>query len=217
MPFTFNASNVNLETTDRQGLRWEKYFPSEPRYDAVFTTRECACSDKAWNLLAIHPYLHALWGEQRWGIECTGITPTTPVGADTNREGGGQHAVHLTFHWLPQSDGDDHRTIDFGPSAEGFQVLLDDLREQRQRAPSYGEKHAEYTAAEREAILSIPSGRTFEVTVDTEDDAKKMRAMIDLQWTMVRIAALSGSVVPDLNDVYIDDDLDAFGLAYMLS
>ena len=166
-------------------------------------------------MLSLHPYLQSLWAEQRWGLACTGIVP---VGGGDQGDGGTIYTVHLTFHWLPQTNrGDDHRTINFGPGADGFQALLDNLRESRQTAPLYGEKNAEYTAAEREAILSIPSGHMIQVTVDSEQDAKKMKAMIDLQWATIRIACLSGSVVTDYSNVDPYDDQGAFGFSYMLA
>ncbi|PNP44217.1 hypothetical protein THARTR1_11108 [Trichoderma harzianum] len=56
----------------------------------------------------------------------------------------------------------------------------------------------------------LKSGQTFEIQLASEEDAKKMQAVLNAQWVAVRLAALSGAARSWErglgNDLYEDGD-----------
>ncbi len=53
------------------------------------------------------------------------------------------------------------------------------------------------TACSRETNQPLVSGQSFEVVLDTLEDAMKMKKMVDIQWACITIAAMSGAAGPD--------------------
>lgn len=141
-------------------------------------------------MLSINPYLHSCWSKPDWAIECIGILPRQQ--GETLK-----HAVILVFHWMPHSSNSPYQAINLESDATGCQGILDGLTE-----TPYGESRGPategyVTGIQHDSFRPIVSGQEFEVSLDTLEDAEKMRQMVNIQWACVRIAAMSGATGPD--------------------
>lgn len=128
-------------------------------------------SDKAWNMISLNTQLHRWWGKAYFGFRCQGILP----GPNDI-----QQLIRLQFHWLP--------------GALSNECDEEDLR--THLSSVWGPR--EGVAAFRVTGQPITTGDVFDVVVAAED-ALKMKAAFDLQWALIRVAALVGAA-----NVYAD-------------
>ncbi|MGE4341380.1 MAG: hypothetical protein AB7E55_36355, partial [Pigmentiphaga sp.] len=205
VPFAFNSTTTNLIVYTKRFMNALAllFFPADDRY----TCRDLigvklGGSDRHWNMLSINPYLHVLWAKPYWAIQCLGIESSS----DT------MHSVVLAFHWMPrrarERNPDQKICLDAG--ARDCQDMLDALVGEG----SYGEgpvpgMQGFANALQHDCFRPIVSGQEFRVMFDTLDDAIKMRKMVDVQWAIVRLAAMSGAAGPDdLADDFSEFDFE---------
>ena len=137
-------------------------------------------SDKLWNMVSLNPQLHVWWGKAYFGLKCLGILP--------DKE---ESLVRVQFVWMPRVASmwrEDDRDED-----ELRAYLTND------RSPLVKQGVAAFHLSGR----PLSTGDIFDIPV-AKADAKKMKMAFDLQWAMIRIAALTGGA--DVDDAWIGDD-----------
>ncbi len=190
VPFAFNSSQTNLrDYTGRFSDSLATFFfpTAESSTYSHLIGDGLGCSDKYWNMLSINSHLHGLWAKPYWAIQNRGIEPR-PTG----------HAIILAFHWMPHRRGNPEHIMSVESGSDDVERMLDALR----TGGSYGESrepgmHGYSNSLQHDSFRPIVSGQVFEVTLDTLEDAHKMRMMVDIQWACIRIAAVSGAAGPD--------------------
>ncbi|KAK0655308.1 hypothetical protein B0T16DRAFT_451015 [Cercophora newfieldiana] len=194
MPFSFNS---NLQNKRRLGvlISATSLFGNRPWVDLLAV--KVRSSDFAWNMLAVSPQLHVWWAQGRWAVKCLGITPVN-----------NQHVLRLEFHWMPQrSQLPRGREIDLDKD-EGEQMLKE-LTTWNGDPNVTLEDHGVIAISDARSHQSLRSGQIFEVRHSTNDDAEKMKDMIDLQWYLILACNLAGAAdPPELEDDESDEDFD---------
>jgi hypothetical protein len=135
-----------------------------------FTAR-LGVSDMAWNMISLNTQLHRWWGMAYLGFKYQGILP-----GPTDE----QRLIRVQFHWMPRR-------------------LSDERDEEDIRA------HLQSTWASQQGVAAfrttgrpVATGDVFDVVVAAED-AFRMRRALELQWVLIRVAALAGAA-----DIYAD-------------
>ena len=151
-------------------LLWDDEDDETDNLNAWFITG-LGVSDKAWNMISLNTQLHRWWGKAYFGFRCQGILP-----GPTDK----QQLIRLQFHWLPGALSNERNK--------------EDLR--THLSHTWGPQQG--VAAFRVTGQPITTGDVFDVVVAAED-ALKMKAAFDLQWALIRVAALVGAA-----NVYAD-------------
>jgi len=195
MPFSFNS---NLQNRRRLGTLIDatQLFGDRPWPELL--TQKVRSSDFAWNMLAVSPQLHVWWAQGRWAVKCLGITPVN-----------NQHILTLEFHWMPQrSQLPQGREIDLDKD-EGEQMLKELTTWNGDTNVTTSEDHGVIAISDARSHQPLRSGQIFEVRHSTNDDAEKMKDMVDLQWYLILACSLAGAAdPPELEDDESDDDFD---------
>jgi len=194
MPFSFNS---NLQNRRRLGtlISATRLFGDRPWSELL--AEKVRSSDFAWNMLAVSPQLHVWWAQGRWAVKCLGITPVN-----------NQHVLTLEFHWMPQrSQLPRGREIDLDKD-EGEQMLKE-LTTWNGDPNVTSEDHGVIAISDARSHQPLLSGQIFELRHSTNDDAEKMKDMVDLQWYLILACSLAGAAdPPELEDDESDDDFD---------
>ncbi|UPL01721.1 hypothetical protein LCI18_012655 [Fusarium solani-melongenae] len=136
-------------------------------------------SDKVWNMLCLNITDYGMWRSAKLGFKGLGIRPTSQ----------GESVVILQFHWMPRPDMDPTK----GMSLQGQNNDFDKMVECAKSLHSDGDSNLIHELPQ----LSIPSGRLIHVPMPNSE-AVHFKAMIDLQWAMVVVAAFCGTAdAPD--------------------
>jgi len=142
------------------------------------------CSDKSWNMICLNRQLHFWWAEARFGLKCLGITRHDELNS----------RIQVQFYWLPRHNGN---------PKEYARLEVNEVQEMLQ-----GSRPCSISASRVESNRSIVSGQIFEMTMEHEE-AANMKLMVDVQWALIRIAAMSGAAgAPELLDDPRDPDSD---------
>lgn len=173
---------------------------------------ELGGSDKAWNMLSLNTQLHRYWRKAYFGLRWVGVedyalepvpgTRDVPKG-EAAVEGERYASLRVEWHWLPDSIPDALRSHLYLPkggkcnarrlldldSSEAIESLVHSLRGPISRPNLISTKGA--TARDENGHL-LESGRVLSLKVDPKD-LDKMKAIIEAQWLVVQIAALSGA------------------------
>jgi len=152
--------------------------------DDVFRmfTSHVGSSNELWNLISLNPQLHAWWGKAYFGFKCLGIFEGDKKG---------EAKVRIQFVWMPRP------TMIWKQDTRDEDELRHHLT--NDQSPMAG------VAAFRLSGRPLATGDTFDVVV-SKADQKKMKMAFDLQWSLIRIAALTGAA--DVEDITIQDDDD---------
>jgi hypothetical protein len=115
---------------------------------------------------------------------------------------------------MPRKSGDPLQGVDIG-AGEGHAMV----RSFQTAYGMAGEATEIVNAAYASSNRPLLSGHTVCIQHDTEEEAKSMKLMIDLQWACVVIAAMSGAADPvnlpeDDDDDDDDNDDDGGDLAF---
>ncbi|CAG7559516.1 unnamed protein product [Fusarium equiseti] len=138
-------------------------------------TAELGCSDKYWNMLNMNLDLRHYWGQAYCGLYCKGIAPCEEPDESTD---------------LITLESDDN---------EFMKMAERQIKYERDGSPWYNDTHGAPIAAGRvDMNILIESGHEFTITMPRED-AEKCKLVLDLQWAIIQIAAMSGAAgYPDL-------------------
>lgn len=160
-------------------------------------------SDKAWNMLSLDPRLHTYWGKAYFGIRRIGQLEDKAAPFDSVT------SVQLQFIWLPRRvSAKDAK----GKAIAHADDLVDIDRERllletSGQRPKVNYKHNSIVLSATATDTHIPvgkrafhvettaqiySGQVFEVKMPTPQ-VQRFNIMIDLQWSMICMAAISGA------------------------
>lgn len=132
--------------------------------------------DHHWNIIPLQKLIHEAWGNAECAFKFLGIYPDND-----------KYIVKLQFHWL--------NLRNFTKEAhDKFQFNFDSVSEMVGK-PLYPEFPKEGGEVLRQDTTSIRTGDVFKITMPNEADAMKMKTVIDAQWVVLRIAAMSGAAL----------------------
>jgi hypothetical protein len=147
------------------------------------------CSDKDWNMISLNRQLDFWWGQAKFALRCQGI--------DLSSVDESKSKIRLQFHWMAAHRGDPSQPI--GLDEPTVRDMLLSMRE-------YGT--GPISAANAISNRPVLSGHCFEIEMESSK-AKKMKYMVDLQWALIRISAMSGAAEsPELLQDPNDPDSD---------
>ncbi|KAH8123695.1 hypothetical protein ACSS6W_007308 [Trichoderma asperelloides] len=126
--------------------------------------------DKSWNMMSFGINLHVLWKGHFFGIQCLGILPIDRQAS----------AIWLQFHWMPRNELDPKCRAE--PNMDTVQKMLQIISPDKKDLVKYCRSRM-HCPPETGHIFSIRMGKQAAVN---------MKHVIDLRWTMVRIATVSG-------------------------
>lgn len=128
--------------------------------------------DKAWNMMSLSANLHDLWSNAHFGLKCLEIQPMIDVPSKKRLE--------LEFHWINVYKG----------KASEMEISLEALRNMLKDASKLPYDEIP-TVVGPESHRRLLTGHLFYIEVEAEK-ADNMKLMFDVQWAMLRIAAMSG-------------------------
>lgn len=141
--------------------------------------QELGSSDKHWNMIALSPLAHSLWGRGLFAFKCLGVIHEEPLAT-----------IQLQFRWMA------HQSKSPNPYRE---INLEDSEAVAQDIARYAEITSKPSSKEGVVGLTnintsrgVFSGEVFEIKMPYEE-ALKMNEMLGLQWAMISLLALSGA------------------------
>jgi hypothetical protein len=197
IPFASCANHSNVE--DFAGYLDESQEIFFSTYTEASTARQhfasgLGVSDKAWNMISLNQQLHFWWGKPYFGLKYLGSSISDDISMSS---------ITVQFYWLPKLAKGARLERD----AEQIKRLLN-----TKAVPDGG-----FITASRASGHKIQTGDVFHIKVPT-DDADKMKEALNLQWALIRIAALTGGVdAPELDDDKSDDFLNRFRFRWLES
>ena len=203
VPFAFTSNDENMTVTSALIKGSYSLFGTEAASLTRLICGNVGASDKAWNMLALSPNAHRGWSRGYFGFECKGLVPGTS-----------STAIILQMRWMVRSNIkglNAKHPVDLENDRES---ASDDLRYYSQPPASpcafstkSGGGMVYFTWSE--SCLKVRAGDLFKIEM-AHEDAVNMKSMIDFQWAMVRILALSGAAgAPEL---FGEPDPDQIGL-----
>jgi hypothetical protein len=164
-------------------MQTRKYVAELPRLgippDAIETIKgHIGILDQAWNMLSLTPTLHTLWGKAYFGLKKLGIKPAPK---DDMIMG----IVTVQFVWLPRMAGNTiFQKLDMqSQRLENHESLISKLR---------NHDFSNIGMVNGTSKVPIRTGQTFEICLGYSD-AEKFGQMIDVQWALLELAAMSGA------------------------
>ncbi|KPM34325.1 hypothetical protein AK830_g12243 [Neonectria ditissima] len=214
IPFAWNSREGNREKTEsfKSALATCLGLGSARPVTAALATLSIGLgkSDKTWNMLALSPTLHSWWGKGYFAFKWLGVLPIDP-------EKKHQQTVQLEFRWMPRSQvANRAQIIDFEEQNHSSTSLVGSLdhfygpSQEHQCAPDC----SRCTETSIRCIYLGQTGhpiRSGTIVTVTRDRAsiESFKVMIDLQWGLIRAAAMSGAALaPELLIGPSDDDDD---------
>ena len=125
------------------------------------------CLEYPWNKIILSRTLRDFWSRALWAFRYRGTSQSE-----------GKWQVTIQFHWMPQD-----------PSRQLHQK---NVLECNVNPFSKLDPNTYARAFNAETDRPIRTGDTFVITLPTAEEAEKFKLMIKIQWTFIRIAALSG-------------------------
>ena len=133
-----------------------------------------ASIERHWNMLAVDRDLIDDGGRRFWAVKFERMT----MGENSRFQLEGR------FFWLRHRDGSPLEEID--PTLDGHQFL---------------EELAGLHDTPGRGSHPLVSGRAFEVRLETQRDAERMRSTMEFQWACAVIAAMAGAEQPENMDL----------------
>ncbi|EFX06306.1 hypothetical protein CMQ_6627 [Grosmannia clavigera kw1407] len=200
VPFATSSTERNIELTNgRFANICSMFLPAADEEYTPVIGNGLGCSDKAWNMLCISTELHRYWAKPYWAVKFVGITPAEHVP---------KQRLTMRFEWLRIKNGDPSRTISVGDSTACHAMLAGlttSSTGEEDACPCLGVEGI-VAANCRRTNRPLASGQDFDVVLDTLGDALNMKKMLEIQWSLVTLAAMSGAAGPDDTG----DDLSEF-------
>ncbi len=144
------------------------------------------------NMLCLGKHLHALWGAARFGLKPLRDTLAAKKGE-----------VWVQFHWLRQGVLKPDDVVD--EAAVGLLAALD-TNNGFATGGSDGDssrRGRNSTVAHRQSGLRIETGQVFVITATKPDDLPSLD-LLELQWNLIRVAAMSGAADVHTNNGFED-------------
>ncbi|KAK7398504.1 hypothetical protein QQX98_012112 [Neonectria punicea] len=192
VPFAWNSTQTGVKKTSLVLGYIAAFFDSASvvKYDrCLANANDPGSSDKAWNMLCLNRQLHWWWSKAQLGFKCLGIEDSSE----------NQAMVTLQFNWMPRQNMKPTDKMTLTGERNDVDAMVGSaiafLRDGSFPPPeAFGRLKALHSHANR----PILSGHIVKVPLP-KADATRFKAMIDFQWAIVCVAALSGAAgAPEL-------------------
>lgn len=177
VPFAWNKNITNLRTCNTLCSSLRIFDVEDSTTNLLGSS--LGATDKAWNMLSLTPALHDFWSRAFFGLKRLGFNPSM-------KNGRTMATVKIQFVWLPRMA---YKTFlnkvelqDQDPFNESS--LISKLRNHTVPSDLY--------MVNTQSKVSIQTGQTFEVCLELSDALNLIR-MLDIQWALIRLAAMSGA------------------------
>ncbi|EHK23923.1 uncharacterized protein TRIVIDRAFT_67567 [Trichoderma virens Gv29-8] len=183
LPFSIGATEENMAYFKKCGFLMYAFSFGTDQYETARTMAEQrGWLDKAWNMVCLDRQLRAWWAEGYFALKYLETIQKSEI----------ESIVQIQFYWMPRNG------LDYGRECSIHQDVVE-----RMLCTAPGRDG--FTGGTTKSGQSLETGQIFEIIVSPEE-APKMRLVIDTQWAMIRLAALSGAVghMDRLDKEYID-------------
>ncbi|KAH7185191.1 uncharacterized protein B0J16DRAFT_384250 [Fusarium flagelliforme] len=207
LPFTWNNTEKAIQQTTVMSDCFNAFFDKKTRLelcDLLMDITTLGKTDMAWNMFYLNCQLHAYWGQGRLGLFCKAIGPHVPdKSRDESHVGKDWVDVIIQFHWLKRRDGKpDDEMADRDAMDAMAQTQIQ--HEEDGSPPGQNDRGADIDAVRADTKTPVLSGHEVRIAMPL-DDALKCKMMVDVQWAIIRIAAMSGAagypeLLPDHRD-----------------
>ncbi|RGP68396.1 ent-kaurene oxidase [Fusarium longipes] len=203
IPFSWNKDEKAIKTTSSVCWGLEPFFSEQVCVELenlLANPAEPGSSDRVWNMLYMNRQLHYWWSLAFFGLCCLGTRPHEEQPDDSTSandpEDNAKEAlwdVEVQFNWLPRRWGKPDDKITLKGEDNGFKEMPKNVIEhQRNGSPVLNHPSGGRIAASRvDTHQPIHSGHQFTLIMPL-DDAMKSKMMLDLQWALIQIGAVSG-------------------------
>ncbi|KAL7938103.1 hypothetical protein V8C35DRAFT_141055 [Trichoderma chlorosporum] len=173
VPYAVTANDTNIASFITSPLI-NQLEGSEGQLGKIIVQESLGSLDKSWNMVCLHPTLHRWWSKHLFGLKCLGLVPNGD---------GKSTRVQIQFYWMPRN-GIKPNDPAKPPYDKAMDEMLQTVATERDRGI--------VKDVQRDSFHELETGQTFEIVVDNVD-AIKMKAALDLQWAVIRLAAMSGA------------------------
>ncbi|PTD03049.1 hypothetical protein FCULG_00009213 [Fusarium culmorum] len=196
VPLAWNNNKGNSEKTFQAIVGAEAFFSEAVVTDLVAliaNTYYLGGSNKDWNMLSLNEGLYSWWPQGFFGFKCLGIKPLDSQNPDVETSEDQETEVMIQFNWLECRQGKPNDQV----TVMGSSNSMEDLAKRQlfheangNPAPDRNERGI-IAAGGMDAHTSIILGHVVPIVLPFSD-AKKCKLMIDLQWCLIQVAAMSG-------------------------
>lgn len=210
LPWSWNSKESSMQITKALIPGFIAFFDpiTRARIHSLLCSPEQLCkSDKRWNMIYLNAQLHSWLSKAFFGLKCLGMEPSkdTKESDDPDKT---PYDVIIQFNWFRRRW--EKSNIPMSLEGEGeendFITMVDEqIRYEDAGCPKPAHTRGGLISATNENThMPVLSGHTFKVTMPIEE-AKNFKCMLDVQWALGRIAAMSGAAeypdsLPDGDD-----------------
>lgn len=175
LPYAINANLANITALQQLHSSPAGLLGNETALQLnELVTEAPGSSDTSWNMLCLHPLLHSFLGKCLFAIKCLGIIPSD----DRNS------TIRLQFHRMPRNIRG-HNDLIHPPCKDAVQELMEGLGNTQDTTPGF-------SVFKNDSARELETGETFDILLEKED-AKKLKIILDMQWAVITLSALSGA------------------------
>jgi hypothetical protein len=192
VPITWNENADKINET-RLPLSWSGllFTRSESKRLKDLCVKDVGCSDKRWNMVYLNRQIHFWWTRGYLGLKFHGWVKASDNDTSENPE----VIVKVQFHWLDRRTRNASDEIPITGDASSMRAMAErQMAFEQDGSPSHqrGEEGGIISAFRVDMCTPIVSGHIAEVKMP-EQDAQKFKALLELRWSIIRIAAMSGA------------------------
>lgn len=186
-PFTWNDTQEHIDRTFDLGpnrtFMVGNEFANRTRY--LHNRDEPGESDKAWNMISLHPQVYGWWSKGFFAFKCLEVQSL----------GSGESNVILEFRWMPQTKRWFGQHIDIFNTGTGHDLKewlagIDQFHASGNPPPMARDGlRLQVTMSDGAPLYS---GKFIHIRMKNED-VSRFKDMIDMQWGCILITALSGA------------------------
>ncbi|CZR46513.1 uncharacterized protein FPRO_11962 [Fusarium proliferatum ET1] len=186
-PFTWNDTQEHIDRTFDLGPHRTflvgKEFANRTRY--LNNRDKPGESDKAWNMISLHPQVYSWWSKGYIAFKCLEVQSL----------GNGESNVVLEFRWMPQTKRWFGQQIDIFNTGTGHDLKewfneIDQFHTPGNPPPKARDGMRIRATTSDGAPLC--SGKLIVIRMQT-GEASRFKDMIDMQWGCILVTALSGA------------------------
>ncbi|KAJ4135072.1 hypothetical protein NW768_004685 [Fusarium equiseti] len=210
LPFTWNDTDDAIHATRAVSGALYTFFSDDlvsELHELFADPADPGSSDKWWNMIYMNAQLHIFWGTAGFGLHCSGIGPHIEPEKADNLDTEPLCDITIKFHWLQHRDVKPTDRIVLEGNDNGFMEMTNaqtKYEEARSEPSKHSQGNSHIDAMAMDTRTTIISGDEFTLTMPKED-AFKCKRMLDVQWHLIRIAAMCGAAeYPELLPDYPD-------------
>jgi hypothetical protein len=204
LPFSFNNSNANINETAKVTGAFKAFFNDETcdkLAHLLANPHDLGSSDKQWNMVNVNAQLLEYWLMYAFcGLKCLGVRPkaTKDMDAQDPKEDSTRNSkeweVVIQFHWLHRRWAKPNVEMSIMTGDDSMKNMAETQikHEQDGRPPPTPQEGDGVIGAVRvDTCMPLTSGHIFTITM-SEQDALNCKMVLDLQWYLISITAMSG-------------------------